>query len=358
MSLISKFVLFVTISLNCMNSTAKDSLMKNRAMKNALTAVLVFGLAAGMTHEAHADDFGIGGSEFTIDFVEIGNPGNGADSTGYGAVSYDYRMGTYEISQSMIDKASFSGAYGMPTGDWTGNQPSTLITWVQAAAFVNWLNTSTGHQAAYNLTWNGANWTMALWDSADAWQLDGENLYRNKNAYYFLPSEDEWYKAAYHKDDGSTTNYWKYPTASDTVPTGIDETGDPGFDAVFKDDYNQGNPNDIDNVGIASSYGTYGQGGNVWEWTESALDGTNDSTSEYRAYRGGGWSSTGDKLLSSNRGGIDPTYTGTSYGFRVASIPEPSTWVLILVAGGTLLLGRRLKRLTTSKTNKKTPILR
>jgi hypothetical protein len=43
---------------------------------------------------------------------------------------------------------------------------------------------------------------LTLWSSAQAWQVGGQNLYRHKDAYYFLPSEDEWYKAAFHKNDG------------------------------------------------------------------------------------------------------------------------------------------------------------
>ena len=35
---------------------------------------------------------------------------------------------------------------------------------------------------------------------------------------WVIPTEDEWYKAAYHKNDGDTGNYFDYPTSSDTVP--------------------------------------------------------------------------------------------------------------------------------------------
>jgi formylglycine-generating enzyme required for sulfatase activity len=152
---------------------------------------------------------------------------------------------------------------------------------------VNWLNTSTGHQAAYDLTYSGG-WSMSLWGSGDAWQAGGENLYRHKDAYYFLPSEDEWYKAAFHKNDGVTANYWDYATGSNSIPDGIDFDGDTAFDAVSYQGYNQASPNSVSNVGLISPYGTYGQNGNVWEWNESAHDATNDSTSELRLPRPGG----------------------------------------------------------------------
>lgn len=42
---------------------------------------------------------------------------------------------------------------------------------------------------------------------------------RHKDAYYFLPSEDEWNKAAYHQNDGVTANYWDYATGSNSIPS-------------------------------------------------------------------------------------------------------------------------------------------
>ena len=80
---------------------------------------------------------------------------------------------------------------------------------------MNWLNTSTGHHAAYQLDIELT--TLTPWASVDAWQLGGENLYRHKDAYYFLPNEDEWYKAAYHKNDGVTANYWDYATGAEVA---------------------------------------------------------------------------------------------------------------------------------------------
>ncbi len=107
-----------------------------------------------MTHlSAQADTFGTSGNEFTIDFVNIGNA---ADTTTYGAVPYVYRVGTCEITQDAITKATASGMSNVTAGAWTGSQPAGSISWYEAAAFVNWLNTSTGNQAAYDLTFSGS----------------------------------------------------------------------------------------------------------------------------------------------------------------------------------------------------------
>ena len=124
---------------------------------------------------AEADTFGTGVNGFTLDFVPIGNAGNGndagagggSDSSPYGGVAYDYRMGVNEISQAAINAAVAGGLTGMTEGSWTGNQPSANINWFQAAAFTNWLNTSTGHAAAYQLN-AGLN-ALTLWSSGDAW---------------------------------------------------------------------------------------------------------------------------------------------------------------------------------------------
>ena len=297
-----------------------------------------------MTNGLRADTFGSGANQFTMDFVQVSNTGNENDSTGYGSVSYEYRMGKYEVSQDMINKASASGVPGMPGGTWVGNQPSSAITWYQAAAFVNWLNTSSGYHAAYNLTWNRwtASWEMSLWYPNQAWQMDGENLYRYIDAYYFLPNENEWYKAAYHKNDGVTSNYWAYPTGSNSAPTKV-ESGTGAGTAVYNglEDPYIPEPAAVDNAGGLSPYGTMGQGGNVWEWMESAFNGTNNSTSADRTRRGGYWMESDGLLSSSHREDRTPEDENPYTGFRVASVPEPTTGVLLVLAGGGWLLWRR-----------------
>jgi formylglycine-generating enzyme required for sulfatase activity len=224
-------------------------------------------------------------------------------------------------------------------GAWTGSQPAADITWYEAAAFVNFLNTNSGKTAAYNLTFSNNQWSLALWSSEQAWTAGGTNLYRNKDSFYFLPSENEWYKAAYYNAAG--TNYFLYPTASSSAPTAV-ASGTNAGTAVYNNAASV--PALVDSAGGLSPYGTMGQGGNVWDWTESAFAGTNSSSSENRAFRGGAWDHNQLRMRSSFRDGVDPTFENSDIGFRVASVPEPSTAVLVLMAGGAWLLRKRFRR--------------
>ena len=309
---------------------------KSRFLILALLASLPLTVPA-----AHADTFGSVGNTFTIGFVPIGNAGNANDTvngagTNYGAVPYNFNMSTYAISQDQLAKASNSLGISLGGGAWVGSQPAANVTWYQAAAFVNYLNTSTGHAKAYNLD-AGAT-ALTLWTPSDA-GYDASNLYRNSNAYYFLPSENEYYKAAYYDPNkAGGAGYWLYATGSNAIPTAV-ASGTAAGTAVYNGAGTQ--PALVDQSGGLSPYGTRGQSGNVYEWNESAVDGVNNSSSEGRTIRAGYYLSDFRSLRSSDNTWDPPSISATNIGFRVASVPEPSCMILMLGSGMILLARRR-----------------
>jgi hypothetical protein len=311
--------------------------MRSRTSQSAVLVCCAI-LCALLTAPAFADTFGSGANQFEIEFVPIGNPGNPDDTTDpqLGKVEYAYRMGKYEISEDMIDKANALGGLSIEHDNRGANKPATSLKLATAMKFVNWLNTSTGHARAYNVTSSDVTGYVvdyfSLWSPGDA-GYNPNNPYRNRLAKYVLPSADEWHKAAYY--DPVAGVYYDYATGSDTVPTGV-ASGTAANTAV----YGQSGPADIMLAGGLSPYGTMGQQNNVSEWEETAYDLSNGPAPETRAIRGGEWFSSVDH---------SPARAYTSgddfpwIGFRVASVPEPSTALLAgLALLGSLTCRRRL----------------
>jgi formylglycine-generating enzyme len=266
----------------------------------------------------------------TIEWVTVGDPGNAADTTGYGAVANAYQIGKYEVTNAQygafLNAKGASNSYGIynsnmasygitqsgSIGSFTynvngmlANRPVVYVSWYDAARFANWLVNGQG---------NGSMET-------GAYTLNGNTgtIPRNAGANIFLPSGNEWYKAAYYQGNGTYSlfpngqnsvtsqdaNYWG--TASTDVGT---YAGDPSF------------------------YGSYDQGGNAYEWTDqiagSAL-----------TVRGGSWGTFGDLMKSNMLQFIPPTVDSFDFGFRVASVPEPTSIVLTLLASGVMLIRRK-----------------
>lgn len=299
-----------------------------------------------------------------MDFTTIGNPGNVADTTGrpnpVGAVPYTYYMGKYEVSRDMITKANSLGNLGISLVDMEhhgGNgsdKPATGIHFHEAAKFVNWLNTSSGNQAAYNLDGSGK---IQLWGAG---QYTESNQFRHKNAYYFLPSVDEWYKAAYGSPSGT---WYKHANGSNSAPTKV-ASGTDNNTAVYDQHSSQG-PADITAAGGLSAYGIMGMGGNVREWNEKSSSSLLD---EKGVQRGGSWDDEAGKIFEDaseadvsldvaqpeigvpievallaafaiTEVALDIKLKRT--GLRVASVPEPGSASLVILGLAAVLARRR-----------------
>jgi len=304
--------------------------------------------------------FGSGANQFNMDFVKIGNPGNAADTTGIpnpaGAVGYEYAIGMFEVSESMITKFNASQSLQITQSNRGANKPATYVSWNEAARFVNWLNTQKGFAPAYKFTTGGVNDNIALWTSGQTLDYDSANPYRSLRAKYFLPSKDELYKAAYYNP--SEQVYYDFANGKNTAPTQVasgtaDNTAVWGFFGVPG-----AGPADVDQAGGLSPYGVMGLNGNVYEKEEDSWNSLNNDPTASRAIRGGSWLDSNTLWLSSS-GRLDfqgqswlaPTWSDDDVGFRVASldqeaiVPEPSMMVIGTLFGlGGLVAKRRRKK--------------
>ncbi len=296
---------------------------------------------------SRADTFGSGDNLFEIEFVSIGTPGNIADTVTptatsaplpSGSVDYIYSMAKYEISEEIIAKAN---ALSEDTGNSLGltvdvergpQKPATGLSWFDAARFVNFLNEEQGSPVAYKFDEQG---DFQLWQSGDI-GYDPGNPFRNTRARYFLPSADEWHKAAYF--DPVNDRYWLYPYGSDEPPTPVASGTDFGT-AV----YDQDGPADVQLAGGENLFGLVGMAGNVAEFEETNASLVNDSVSDRRGANGGWWSPLlVTNFTSSFRNSGLPQANQSVAGIRIATVPESHSLILVAMCMLIFALTRRI----------------
>jgi formylglycine-generating enzyme len=301
----------------------------------------------------------------TIDLVPVGNPGNANDSAGHGAVAYNYWIGKYEVTNDQYceflnEKANLSygsnvlglfnpamqssargGIYRTGSGtvdnpyayhvkDLMSNKPVGYVGVFDGMRFVNWLNNGAGSGD----TENGAY----LLTGATAVPSNATTIFRNPGATVFLPSEDEWHKAAYYEPGHG---YWSYGTRSDLPPAWAvaDSQGDvanPGANIAnygyhFAWNGQTGNVSTVGGAGPLSEsyYGAADMTGNQEEFTETHFQGNLNKF----VFRGGCWGDGISFQLRGNSAAIDGgNDIDPAWGFRVASftaVPEPGSIALL-----------------------------
>ena len=300
----------------------------------------------------------------SIDYVTVGNINNAGDvqSQGtFGAVANKYNIGKNEVTISQYAEFLNNAAKSDTNGLWNSNmgsnaniagitrggsdgnynysvtgsglRPITYVSWYDAARFTNWMHNGQG---------SGSTET-------GAYTLAGNTglITKNVGATVWLPSENEWYKAAYYDPNkGGAGGYWQQATKSDTVAGNtIGAANSANYydgDFVVSETFSFPSGNALTEVGAyginsESAYGTNDQAGNVWEWNDAVIG-------SVRGLRGGSWGGNDDHaffLPASYRTGLSPSDELNTVGFRVASVPEPSAMLLTMIAAGVSLTRRR-----------------
>lgn len=347
--------------------------MRSQTVSSLAVAVVLTAAAV-----SHADVLDMPVGKTSLEFVGVGNSGNTPDTrtmndgtTGYGSVGYGYSIGRCEVTAGQyveflnavartdtyglynarmsdpvndvgcnIQRSGVSGGYTYTvTGDYA-NRAVNYVSYGDAMRFANWLTNGqpTGAQDS-TTTENGSYVLAGAMTNAELLAI-----VRRADARYVIPTEDEWYKAAYHKNDGAAGDYWRFPTQSNAAPVKEPPPGhgEPPGSANYK--LALGDPYYLSEVGAytdsPSGYGTFDQGGSMWEWNEGVVP-----ISDYfgRGTRGGSWLSNNSIYLAADsRYAFSPTQEYNFIGFRVAVVPEPAT-ISILAVGG-LGLAFRVRR--------------
>jgi len=332
----------------------------------AATAAILFASSA-----AHAAPI--------ITWLTVGDPGNAPDTnTGsvYGSVAEPFRIMKYEFTNHLyadflnsvaatdtyslyntnmgsdarggITQSGAPGSYTYAVKANMGDKPVNYVSWFDAARVSNWLmngatGTSSTETGAYTL--NGAT--------------SGNAVATNPGATCHIPTEHQWYKAAYYKGGSTDAGYWAFATQSDTPPTAV--TADPAGNGSAGStgnyaNYNYaaswngqtGNLTTVGTNGGPSVYGAFDMSGNVLEWDD--LDGMPGPTHGLRGGYYGLYTQPPLNLGSSDHYEGAPSLEYPGVGFRLAApvaVPEPSTCVMAIAGlayGGSVVFRRRRAR--------------
>lgn len=213
-----------------------------------------------------------------------------------------------------ITRSGVSGSYTYAAINGREDMPVNLVSFFDALRFANWMHNGQGsgdtETGAYTLL------------GGTPIPSNSDTVARTAGATILLPTEDEWHKAAYYDETLST--YLDYPASFDSpttcsTPTAIPNSGN--CDSAVGDLTPIGSY-----VASQSPYGTFDQGGNVFEWTEKLI-GTD------RRVSGASWSNSGDRLAAAFWGHTSQEGENNDLGFRlVLVVPESGTGLLV-VAG-------------------------
>ncbi len=326
----------------------------------------------------------------TFTWLTVGNPGNPADTqamtkgpvpdgtSGYGSVGYVYEISKYDVTNSQytafLNAVDPSGTNSLKLYDARmGSDPYSSATGVGGLAYQGGIhyNASAPSGDKYSVASGEASYP-ATWIYYDAgcrfvnWLVNGQGSggtetgtytmpaltstaipTRNPGSTVFIPSENEYYKAAYYDPTkNGTGGYWQYGVRSDTGPVSEGPPGGPTSANMPVDlypiynspatywqsgTYFDPNTNYLTNVGAytaTSYYGLSDVDGEVFNWTEGTKQ-FNGNT--FPVYRGGAWyyGTYYDGAGVRNLYSFANVAAYAWYGLRLAGLPAPaisSSW--------------------------------
>ena len=248
-------------------------------------------------------------------FVKVGNTQNNKDYNyprvgSFGSVNHEYEIGQYKVSNAeysnflnqAAQKSDPNGLFNpkmrirkeLKDGKFiyhpypaTANAAVTYVSWFDALKYCNWLGES-----------------YLISDQ-------GRKVQRKSNAKYYLPTEDEWYKACYY--DPKNKKYKLYP---------------------LRDAHRIENSNKLPSK---SSYGMMETSDHIWEWTESKVG------EAFRGIRSDSWFQ-GNNRQAAGRYYSNPDLEIGHLGFRVARSASAGTKKAEIKNAGLLKRARRFGR--------------
>lgn len=290
-------------------------------MRIKKTGVACF-LAVVFTTVAHAEN--INGIEFVDIASGIGDTDPDANRNGYGAVNYNYKISQHEISFSQFAPSGVgSGNENFWVGSIGSNAPAVRVGWYEAARYANWLTSGDENVGAYTI--NGSGEVTGV--------MTRQEILVTGDLYFVLPTENEWYRAAYYQGSG----YSLYANGTGSIPS-------QGVEA----NYSSSQPWVVSDGALESNNQTYNMMGNVYEWTESLFDGGAISNGApvtgNIALRGGSYAVDGANLAADSRISFGAGSSSSAVGIRIVAIPEPGTISLMGLSTVGLFVTRTVRR--------------